>query len=71
MQTNVLLANSRTNALNRGSLAFMASELLLQEYLIQSVGIEELKAADIWDVLMTASVILNPDQMCPFGQDYS
>ena len=68
-QTNVLVANSRTNALNRGSLAFMAPELLLQEYLIQSVGIEELKAADVWTVLMTVFVILNPDQKFPFEQD--
>ena len=74
MQKNLLSVNlviwgearsryTQTNA--RGSLAFMAPELIIEELSIPSAGIDELKTVDAWADLMPFFTILNP------GQSYS
>ena len=47
----------------------MAPGLLIEELLIASTGIDELKTADVWVVSMTFFTILNPDQTYPFQND--
>ena len=64
-RTNGLCVNSRTNGINRGSQAFMAPEISIIGGLINA-SIDDLKAVDVWAVLMTFFVVLNPDQKYPF-----
>ena len=68
-QINALTGKNRTTAVHRGSLAFMAPELIIEELSIASAGIGELKTVDVWVVLMTFFTILNPDQSYPFQND--
>ena len=53
--------NSLT-AVHRGSLAFIALELIIEELSLASAGIDELKTVDVWVVLMTFFTTSNPDQ---------
>lgn len=69
-QTQALLVGeSRTKLLNRGSPAFMAPEISVVEHMLKSANLEQLKAIDVWALLMTIFVSLNPDQRYPFQQD--
>ena len=61
-KTNILLQNSRT----RGSQAFMAPEISIEGKVLESACIDDLKAINVWTLLMTFFVILNPDQRFPF-----
>ena len=65
-KTNIPLQNSRTKVLNRGSQAFIAPEISRDEEMFESACIDDLKAIDVWALLMTFFVILNPDQRFPF-----
>ena len=47
----------------------MVPGLLIEELLIVSTGIDELKTVDVWVVSMTFFTILNPDQTYPFQND--
>ena len=47
----------------------MAPEILVEESILKSAGIEQLKAIDVWALVMTFFVILNPDQKNPFQYD--
>ena len=67
--TNALTDKSHTTAVHRGSLAFMAPELIIEEWSIALTGIGELKTVDVWVVSMTFFTILNPDQSYPFQYD--
>ena len=58
-QTNALTGKNFTTAVHRGSLAFMVPELIIEELLIASAGIDELKTAGVWLVSMTFFTILN------------
>ena len=58
-QTNALTGKNCTTAVHRGSLAFMVPELIIEELLIPSAGIDELKTAGVWLVSMTFFTILN------------
>ena len=60
-QTNALTGKNCTTAVHKGSLAFIAPGLIIEELCIASAGIDELKAVDVWSVLMTFLAILNPD----------
>ena len=62
LQTNAVTGKNYTTAVHRGSLAFTAPELIIEELWIASAGIDELKVVDVWPVLMTFLTILNPDQ---------
>ena len=65
-KTNILLQDSRTKVLNRGSQAFMTREILTEEKMLESACIDDLKAIDVWALLMTLFVTLNPDQRFRF-----
>ena len=69
LQTRVISNNSRTHFIRRGSPAYMAPEILVEESVLKSAGIEQLKAIDVWALVMTFFVILNPDQKNPFQYD--
>ena len=58
-QTNALTGKNCTTAVHRGSLAFMVPELIIEELLIASAGIDELNTAGVWLVSMTFFTILN------------
>eukprot|EP00794_Sanderia_malayensis_P001480 gene1480-1637_t len=64
--TKTMVENTRTSFLNRGSPAFMAPEIQVESLKIQSASVEELKAIDIWALLMTIFIVINPDQRFPF-----
>ena len=54
---------------NRGSPAFMAPEISLDQYMLETASIEQLKAIDNWALLMTIFIVMNPDQEYPFELD--
>ena len=54
---------------NRGSPAFMAPETSLDQYMLETASIEQLKAIDNWTLLMTIFIVMNPDQEYPFELD--
>ena len=55
--------------LYRGSLAFMVPELVIEELLIASIEIDELKTVGVWAVSVTFFTILNLVQSYPFQND--
>eukprot|EP00794_Sanderia_malayensis_P019450 gene19450-21376_t len=65
-QTKALAGNNRTKKLHRGSTAFMAPEISVPEIMLRSANLEQLKLIDMWALLMTMFVCLNPDQGYPF-----
>ena len=68
-QANPLTRKNRTTAVLRGSLEFMAQELIIEELSIKSAGIDELKTVYVWIVSKTFFTILNPEQSYPFQND--
>ena len=68
-QTNALTGKNFTTAVHRESLAFMVPEIIIEELLIASAGIDELKTVNVWAVSLTFFTILNPDQSYPFQHD--
>ena len=48
----------------------MAPEILVEESILKSAGVEQLKAIDVWALVMTFFVILNPDQKNLFQYDF-
>ena len=65
-QTCMFTGNTHTCFISRGSTAFMAPEILIQEELLEFTGIDEMKKIDIWALLMTLFLVINPDQTHPF-----
>ena len=65
-KTNIILQNSSTKVLNRGRQAFIAPEISIDREMLESACIDNLKSVDVWALLMTFFVILNPDQRFPF-----
>ena len=68
-QTNALTGKNFTTTVHRESLAFMVPEIIIEELLIASAGIDELKTVNVWAVSLTFFTILNPDQSYPFQHD--
>ena len=66
LQTRVISTNSRIHFVRRGSPAYVTPEILDEQSNLKSAGIEQLKAIDVWALVMTFFVILNPDQKNPF-----
>ena len=58
--------NSRTKVLNRRSQVFMALEITIEGEMLYSTCINDMKAIDVWALLMTFFVILNLEQRFPF-----
>ena len=69
LQTRIISNNSRTHFVRRGSPAYMAPEILVEESILKSADIKQLKAIELWALVMTFFVILNPDQKTPFQYD--
>ena len=67
-QTKTIVSNV-TKMVNRGSPAFMAPEISLDQYILETASIEQLKAIDNWALLMTIFIVMNPDQEYPFELD--
>ena len=44
----------------------MAPEILIQEEHLEFSGIDEMKKTDIWTLLLTLFLVMNPDQTHPF-----
>ena len=68
-QTKALTGTNYTTTVHRGSLAFMVSELIIEELSIASTGTDKLKNVDVWVVSMAFFTILNPDESYPFQND--
>ena len=68
-QTNALTDKNYATTVHRRSLAFMVSELIIEELSIASAGIDKLKTVGVSAVSMTFFTILNPDQSYPFQND--
>ena len=64
-----MVGKTKTKCLERGTPAFMAPEIMIEECMLQTAGIEDLKRIDIWAAVMTLFVLLNPDQRYPFEKD--
>ena len=69
LQTRVICNNSRTHFVRRGSPAYMTPKILVEESILKSAGIEQLKATGVWGLAMTFFVILIPYQKNPFLHD--
>ena len=69
LQTRVISNNNRTHFVRRDSPAYMAPEILVEELVLKSEGIEQLKATGVWALVMNFFVIMNPDQKNPFQYD--
>ena len=63
------MVSNVTKMVNRGSPAFMAPEISLDQYMLETAGIEQLKAIDNWALLMTMFIVMIPDQEYPFELD--
>ncbi len=64
--TKAMVTNTQTKCLNRGSPAFMAPEVYIDNFRLASANIDQLKAVDIWALLLTIFVTINPDQRYPY-----
>ena len=60
IQTQTVLA-SKTNNVDRGTVVYMAPELLLKEMALSTASIDDLKLADIWALGMIFSTMINPN----------
>ena len=60
-KTCIVTGNTHTRLITRGSTAFMAPKILIQEELLEFARIDEMKKIDIWALLMTLFLIINPD----------
>ena len=60
LQIRVISNNSRAQFVGHGSPAQMAPEILAEESILNSAGIEQLKAIGMWALAMTFFAILNP-----------
>ena len=65
-QTCMVTWNTHTRFITRGSTVFMAPEILIQEELLEFARIDEMEKIDIWALLMTLFVVIDPDQTHPF-----
>ena len=67
-QTKTMVSNV-TKIVSRGSPAFIAPEISLDQHMLETASIEQLKAIDNWALLMTIFIVMNPDQEYPFDPD--
>ncbi|XP_064644700.1 serine/threonine-protein kinase ULK1-like [Lineus longissimus] len=67
VQTNTVMNAGATTNVQRGSLPFMAPEILVEELRGTNASLEDLKKMDIWAMGMTLYTLINPDQPYPFS----
>ena len=60
---------SKTKNVVRGSPAFMAPELLVKDIRLKHADINQLKKADVWSLMMTLFLAINPNQRMPYEND--
>lgn len=65
IQTKTVLV-SKTNDVDRGTVVYMAPELLLKEMALSTASIDDLKLADIWALGMIFFTMINPNLECPY-----
>jgi serine/threonine protein kinase len=72
-RSNVVATNTISGAvtqnLQKGSLPYMAPELLVDEWRLPFASIVDLKRMDIWAVGMCIFTILNPDTRFPYERE--
>ena len=66
---NLSVTKNHTKKLNRGSSAFQAPETLVDEMMLPSANPEDLKRADIWSMVMSIFIVLNPSLRQPFQEN--
>ena len=59
-----MVVHSRSSNLEKGTLTYMAPELILNS--LVGASVEDLKRVDVWALGMTFFVLLNPDQQGPY-----
>ena len=65
IQTQAVLS-SKTTTVDRGTVVFMAPELLVKEKLIQNASVADLILADLWALGMIFFTMLNPSLKTPY-----
>ena len=68
IQTQALFTSKTTN-IDRGTVVYMAPELLVREKLIPHASIADLILADLWALGMIVFIMINPSLKCPFLLD--
>ena len=64
-QTQSVLA-SKTSNLDRGTVVYLAPEVLVEELCLSGASISDLMLADIWALGMVLFSMLNPSLKCPY-----
>ena len=59
------LTDSKTNNVDRGTVVYMAPELLLKEMALSTSSIDDLRLADIWALGMAFFTMINPNLKSP------
>ena len=67
-KTIMIPGNTHRKHMDRGSPAFMAPETQVDSQLLATADLNDLKKIDIWALIMTIYMIINPDQLYPFAQ---
>ena len=65
MQTQSVLA-SNTRNVDRGTVMYMAPEILVEDVRISRASILDLKLADVWALGMVFFSLINPNLKCPY-----
>ena len=68
-QTNALTGKKFTSPVHRGTLAFMAPDLMFEELLRGPTETAEIKTVDVWTALRKFFTLLNPAQFYQFQND--
>ena len=71
LQTKCLVENSKTKSVCRGSPAYMAPEIIVDEIMLNTASIDQLMAVDVWALLLTIYIAINPDCPYPFYHEIS
>ena len=67
-KTSMIPESTHTKHIDRGTPAFMTPETQIDSQLLATADLNHLKN-DIWALLMTIYIVINPDQSYPFAQD--
>ena len=65
IQTQAIVASKTTN-IDRGTVVYMAPELLVKEKLVQCASIDDLILSDVWALGMIVFTMINPSLKCPY-----
>ena len=63
------MVSNVTKMVNRGNQVFMTQKKYLDQYMLETAIIEQLKVIDNWALLMTIFVVMNLEQEYPFELD--